>query len=297
MVKKKVGIPQDEQRLIYGGKQMEDDKCLSDYPTLEHGATVFLVLRLPGGATGEELVDVERSIPSGVGKTYESCLICLESPAMLMPCNHTMHPHCLMDYAWNEVSSNAKSQIQCFMCSAEWSVPILKRYGRATMYELRLLEEGLSRNVITSDQTVSECPGCNSFSERMDKKKARVLCRICRKQGKNGWYCWHCKKPWANSASDNECGNPTCKAGSIISQIQNAPLTEVVGVKCPSIRLCPSCGTGIEHITGCKQMVCKTCKMNFCFICLRMKREGSWQCGSYNDKCQPAPVQTTVPKK
>ena len=77
MVQKKVGISQDEQRLIYGGKQMEDDKTLSDYPTLDDGATVFLVLRLPGGARQKELVDIEHSIPSSVSGTDESCLICV----------------------------------------------------------------------------------------------------------------------------------------------------------------------------------------------------------------------------
>ena len=170
-------------------------------------------------------------------------------------------------------------------------------YGHATVNEMHLLEEGLSRNAIISDPDVSECPGCDCFCERMGKKKARVLCRICLKQGKNGYYCWHCKKPWKNSDSGNECGNPTCKAASIISQIQNVPLTKVVGVKCPSVRLCPRCGTAIEHTSGCKQMVCKTCEANSCFICLRMKREGSWQCGSSYDKCKPAHVQTTIPRK
>ena len=276
---------------------MQDDKYLSDYPSLKHGSTVFLVLRLPGGATGKEFGDVERPIPPDVSKTDEPCLICLESPAMLMPCNHTMHPRCLMDYAQNEVSSKTKSRIQCPVCSTKWHLSILEHYGVATEDEVHLLEEGLSRNVIISDPDIAECPGCNSFCNRMTKEKARVSCSFCHKQGKNGYFCWHCKKPWANSATAEECGNPTCKAAGIISQILNAPLTEVVGVKCPSIRLCPSCGTGIEHTRGCKQMCCKMCNKEFCFICLRMKQAGKWQCGSYNTKCEPAPVQTAVPKK
>ena len=90
---------------------------------------------------------------------------------MLMPCNHTMHPHCLMNYAWNEVSDNGKSQIQCPLCSTEWYMSILKRYGRAMVDELHFLEEGLSRNATTSDPDISECPGCESFCEHMDKKR------------------------------------------------------------------------------------------------------------------------------
>ena len=88
-----------------------------------------------------------------------------------------------------------------------------------------------------------------------------------------------------------------CDTSGILAQMSIFPLTEVVGVSCPSIRLCPNCGTPIEHTGGCKQMTCRPCQTDFCFICLRIKTSGSWQCGSYNTKCAVAPIQTSVPKK
>jgi ubiquitin-like protein Nedd8 len=47
-VEEKEGIPPMQQRLIYGGKQMADDKTAENY-LLEPGCTLHLVLALRGG--------------------------------------------------------------------------------------------------------------------------------------------------------------------------------------------------------------------------------------------------------
>lgn len=144
-----------------------------------------------------------------------------------------------------------------------------------------------------------KCPSCESYIERKDLTNICVKCNICTAvKNKTYHFCWQCLREWKGPAAHSvhcsyeDCINPVDR----LAECSTIKLSSVNNVECPSIRACPNCGLLVEHNgTKCKNVVCKRCKVEFCFLCLKRTSICSVPNGGYFEVCSVAERQTEIP--
>ncbi|CAG8620161.1 11216_t:CDS:2, partial [Dentiscutata heterogama] len=241
-VKVKTGVETNQQRLIFAGKQLDDDFTMGYYNIIK-GSTIHLVLRLPGGA-----YEKRHDPDNGVELTNEPDMITWEEdPDNLrakMPCGHAIGPESLTAFCRSLVSEG-KFQFFCpyinptndVRCRAEWQYIDIRRIGLLTDDERQYFESKISENYSLRALGVQECPqkpGAGEFA-------------FC-------WYCVHEVKSFDGyRCNNNQCGGIDPR----LAILKNATLKEVSKIPgIPSCRACPKCGTIIEHERDCKHMKC-----------------------------------------
>ncbi|MEQ2234130.1 hypothetical protein ILYODFUR_028845 [Ilyodon furcidens] len=172
-----------------------------------------------------------------------------------------------------------------------------------TAKEKKYFEKNLALNAAKNYFFTKPCPGCKYSVTRKDSSNLSVHCRICTaKKGYIYEFCWQCLREWRGpQPRSDHCGNEDCNNNSL-NTLRTCPnvsfeCVEVIG--CPAVRACPTCGVLVEH-TGmkCKNITCYRCKVEFCFVCLKITAE-CWKSPNYDyyGPCSSgiAPRQTSIP--
>lgn len=267
---------------------------LADY-NIPNGAMIHAHFRFEGGM-------LKRTIDSSLPRSDEVCMITFESTkehvtvVLKMPCTHSVS----QSSDGLRLVRGEQLQIKCPQCGKEWPFHIIKQYGGAPSTELGQLELGISQNFLAASSEINQCRKCKTYFTRENSSINNVKCVVCSMQQKSSYYfCWYCLQDWKNPLSSAACGNEGCGDTVKLEKLRTSGKIKVSysGVETFKLRACPNCGTIIELASGCKQMHCKACSQDFCFVCLRMKSQGSWSCGSNSTVCVAAPPQTVIPRQ
>ncbi|OWF49962.1 E3 ubiquitin-protein ligase ARIH2 [Mizuhopecten yessoensis] len=216
-----------------------------------------------------------------------------EGPRVEMSCGHAITPDNLYGYCWSQLTKQ-RSSFRCFAdvngrnCDKEWLFVEVAEKACLSHDEHFLFESRINRNWINNSEGVRECPSCRLVCERQDPTNAYVNCLHCKSAGKGEFrFCWYCLDGWTVKHQ--------CKKSSVHQMLSHCERKEIADISgCPSIRACPECNTLIEHTEGCKHMTCVDCCCTFCFVCLGFRGNTGFACGSYDSKCDVAPIQTVT---
>jgi len=305
------GLPIDTFTLVFMGQNLTDksESLLSEF-NLRNGSVVNCLVRARGGSTNfftDKTNNFEFTAQALLqNKTIDvNCLDKYEDedvPRIKMNCGHAVSAPKLMQYIKSKLSAHqVKIRCPCITnngvfdkdrCSEFWDFSYIFKKVALTNEQITLIEEKLNANYMFLTGVIN-CKVCNTYLIRISKDNIRVICPICTKIKKKVTYefCYHCLTEW----NGNTCANPECLGKDPRIKIVNTCGFKTIGIvqRVPKIRCCVTCGFPIEHSDACKHMTCEICNSEFCFVCLKPKRNGQWQCGTSSAVCAVAPIQTT----
>uniref|UniRef100_A0A3P9KF40 RING-type domain-containing protein n=1 Tax=Oryzias latipes TaxID=8090 RepID=A0A3P9KF40_ORYLA len=175
-----------------------------------------------------------------------------------------------------------ESRFVCGMsgCDKEWSYEEVCKMALLTTEEKEYFEKTMESIAERERRkNTKSCPECKVPVTRKDESNLSVRCQNCtNKKGHAYEFCWQCLKEWKGpQPRTDHCDNDGCFSEALTT-LRNCPDIVFESVRnasgCPCIRACPTCGSQLQHSSkNCKNVVCPRCKVEFCFLCLKVTAE------------------------
>ncbi|KAI3376348.1 hypothetical protein L3Q82_016832 [Scortum barcoo] len=197
----------------------------------------------------------------------------------LMSCGHAVTPMSLTDWChWQLDEGESKFVCGQTGCDVEWPFDEVCKMALLTPEEIEDFEKKVFNNAAKDFFDVKACPGCKSLVMRADPYDLSVKCTVCTaERNKTYRFCWQCLREWKGPAPRSDrCENEDCQNPlELLWTCPDIDFEDVRGVTgCPCIRACPTCGLVVEHNRAqCKNITCRRCKVEFCFVCLKLTED------------------------
>ncbi len=143
IVSDRTGIPPEEMRIMYGGKDLRDEMSVSDY-NIQEESTLFVVVRLLGGMP-------PKGLKPGIATTPNPCVILYtddeDDPRAKMNCRpgHGITSEAMTSYL-QSILAQGRAQVTCPECTGPWDFTLCVNVANVTAEEKQRFEETVSRN-------------------------------------------------------------------------------------------------------------------------------------------------------
>eukprot|EP00736_Rhodelphis_marinus_P006050 Rmarinus@m.28057 len=234
---------------------------------------------------------VKSANPVKIPSEPEICSICYTSDADVAPlsCHHAFCKDCWFMYMKTKILDEKLSRINCpgEKCKVLLRRGVIEKYGNEEMvkiYDTRCLD---SLVCYRKDLRFCPSPECDTVlkhnrleeahvregeTETVALEKQTVLCSNCQYS-----CCFRCGVAHEPA---------TCKMMRQFEEQVDADGGNITWLK-NNTRCCPRCDVSIEKNGGCNWIQCRSCRFEFCWLCLQYMKHSDFsvhKCNTYIDK-------------